>query len=1267
MRITSPLIRLMVLPVFFLSLQAPLKAQTIYGTHPDHWIGTTSTDWNSAANWDTNLVPMAAYSTAIDTTGREISLAGSGQALELDMSNGAQLTILRGGDLQLSALNYQSYYLNVNAGGRLELQDPYVLQNLGSSAYISGELTLAQNATILGSIYLGANSQGGTIDGGSYMYLATGTAIYAYGTSSIQQGFTLAPPNPLEVYGSLTIGGAFTNDGAALYIMQGGSLTLNNGLINYGGTFNLQGNIYGAGSLSSIDSGTTMYLDGGNFLSIGQTSGPLTLTSNDGTLSVGAAYTMNSDFTNNGTLSITGTLTTGEGFHNSDSGSVTVSGGILNLNGAFDGNITVNAGTLNSLGRIAIDQDQSITLQPGSSLGFANTLATNNGTLELQAANLTLTQPFQNNGSVIASPYVIHYWFGDVVQSSASTMAAPGGFTNNGVLTVANNSSLDFTGNLVNAAGGIINNTQNGSLAIHGTFTNFGTLNSSWLTTDVLGNVASDGTLGGGTYNLTGGLTYTGSNITSIANGTSVTLTGPNATFNNTAGSPLTFTLAQNDGVFAANGGATLHLQTVTNNGTMSFSDSGTQAYVYGTLRNSATGSLTIQNGALVEALFVQNDGTTLVTGANSVFNTEASLTNNGSLTVANGGSLPNAYLQNGTGAITVTDPGSTASLSGYNQGSVMVANGGQATLAYFQNLSGATLTATDAGTSLILGDGVNNQVVSNYGTMTVQNGATASAVSAWLDNSGTLTVTGAGSTLTAPILTNEPGANLSVLNGGAVAILTSTAFNPGFSNNGNMLIDGAGSTLDLSNAHWLSLGTTTISHGGVVMIPTDITQPTTLSNVNLTIQSGGQLVGTGGSNVFAGPFVLQTSSVAFDTPFSVPLAAGYGNGAILVNGSSLTAPGFDNTGGYIRIDATSSADFRGGAFANLDSTGTLNDGGTYDLSGPLHYDASSGLIVNNHADIYLTDGGQLLSGTQNALTSLSSNWGALGMAGSQQYLSTSGTLDNYGWLRLIDNATVVTGGAVTNSGSVDLETGGSLTSGGDFTNSGYVDLETGASLTVLGDYSNLAGQTDIQNGGSLYASGVYTNQSTTYIGAQSSLSASEYVQSAPGANTILFGDIFAPFDLSGGTLSSDAEIHGNLTVSGGVFAPTGIFQIDGDYIQTGGTLEFDVSSLTDFSQLLIGGAATLDGTIEIVLLNGFTFAPNTDIALFEATNGVTFGSDLSFLLPAGMELYRGANGFDVGEQGGQNPVPEPATFGLAAAALLSIWLRRRPRGAVRV
>jgi hypothetical protein len=486
--------------------------------------------------------------------------------------------------------------------------------------------------------------------------------------------------------------------------------------------------------------------------------------------------------------------------------------------------------------------------------------------------------------------------------------------------------------------------------------------------------------------------------------------------------------------------------------------------------------------------------------------------------------------------------------------------------------------------------------------------------------------IDGAGSTLTAPILTNEPGANLSVLNGGAVAILTSTAFNPGFSNNGNMLIDGHGSTLDLSNANWLSLGTATISNGGVVMIPTDVTQPTTLSNVNLTIQSGGQLLGAGGSNLFAGPFVLQTSSVAFDTPFSVPLAAGYGNGAILAYGSSLTAPGFDNTGGYIRIDATSSADFRGGAFTNLDSTGTLNDGGTYDLSGPLHYDASSGLIVNNYADIYLTDGGQLLSGTQNALTSLSSNWGALGMAGSQQYLSTSGTLDNYGWLRLIDNATVVTGGAVTNSGSVDLETGGSLN-----------------------------------------VSGVYTNQGSTYIGAQSSLSASEYVQSAPGANTILFGDIFAPFDLSGGTLSGDAEIHGDLTVSGGVFAPTGIFQIDGDYIQTGGTLEFDVSSLTDFSQLLIGGAATLDGTIEIVLLNGFTFAPNTDIALFEATNGVTFGNDLSFLLPAGMELYRGANGFDVGEQGGQNPVPEPATFGLAAAALLSIWLRRRPRGAVRV
>ena len=99
-----------------------------------------------------------------------------------------------------------------------------------------------------------------------------------------------------------------------------------------------------------------MYLDGGNFLSIGQTSGPLTLTSNDGILSVGAAYTMASAFTNNGSLSITGTLTTGEAFHNSGSGSVTVSGGgILNLNGAFDGNITVNAGVVDLWGIVDLD------------------------------------------------------------------------------------------------------------------------------------------------------------------------------------------------------------------------------------------------------------------------------------------------------------------------------------------------------------------------------------------------------------------------------------------------------------------------------------------------------------------------------------------------------------------------------------------------------------------------------------------------------------------------------------------------------------------------------------------------------------------------------------------------------------------------------------------------------------------------------------------------------------------------------------------------
>ncbi len=124
---------------------------------------------------------------------------------------------------------------------------------------------------------------------------------------------------------------------------------------------------------------------------------------------------------------------------------------------------------------------------------------------------------------------------------------------------------------------------------------------------------------------------------------------------------------------------------------------------------------------------------------------------------------------------------------------------------------------------------------------------------------------------------------------------------------------------------------------------------------------------------------------------------------------------------------------------------------------------------------------------------------------------------------------------------------------------------------------------------------------------------------------------------ITGGTLSfdSNSKLFGNGTVTGNVINSGGILigessnpgnnsdtlTIDGDYTQTStGTLEIDIGGLdpgTEHDQLVVSGVATLDGLLDISLINGFVPAigDNFDVVPFGARvgdfatySGTTFG-----------------------------------------------------------
>src|SRR5205807_108690 len=159
------------------------------------------------------------------------------------------------------------------------------------------------------------------------------------------------------------------------------------------------------------------------------------------------------------------------------------------------------------------------------------------------------------------------------------------------------------------------------------------------------------------------------------------------------------------------------------------------------------------------------------------------------------------------------------------------------------------------------------------------------------------------------------------------------------------------------------------------------------------------------------------------------------------------------------------------------------------------------------------------------------------------------------------------------------------------FSNAGTIIVGSGSTFTVggTGAYSQTGGASRFQ-GGTLIASGALS--------------------------------------LTGGTLTGTGTISGNVVNSSQMTpgSAPGILNITGDYTQTNaGALNIEIGGLTpgtQFDQLKISGAATLNGTLNLSLLNAFapqngntfqvlTFASHS--GQFAIINGATLGNGAFF------------------------------------------------------
>ena len=206
-------------------------------------------------------------------------------------------------------------------------------------------------------------------------------------------------------------------------------------------------------------------------------------------------------------------------------------------------------------------------------------------------------------------------------------------------------------------------------------------------------------------------------------------------------------------------------------------------------------------------------------------------------------------------------------------------------------------------------------------------------------------------------------------------------------------------------------------------------------------------------------------------------------------------------------------------------------------------------------------------------------------------------------------------------------------------------------------------------------ASAIYTQSAgTTYVDGTLTVGTT-----TAGSANISGGNIFG----NKGTWAANVNNSGGTFNIGDIVQTAGSESISGTYTQSSsGALDIDVGGTTpgtQFDQLTISGAAMLNGTLNLDLINGFIptigsmfdilNASTLDNTMFATVNGTSINSNEHFIVVynsnnvtldvvAGM----GPQGLGGGEPGGNSPTPEPATLLLLATGLLGIGAISRRR-----
>ncbi len=974
------------------------------------WTGLGSnSNWSTAANWSTNLAPVA---------GDQLIFSGSTRT--------ATVNNLTAGT-SFKSIEFASYNFSIT-GNSLTLTSGIIVDSGVSGSSISAGLGLNGACTV--NVVNTSITISSAVSGSGSLTKTGGGTLILTGTNAYSGGTTISA-------GALQIGAGGTAGSIVGNISNNGQL-----IVNRSGVLTLSGNIGGNGSLTKLGSGTlellgTNYYYGGTTINAGTVKQENDSALGYGNLTMGAGVLdMNGHDANvtrlngdsngsiaNSLVSSTATLNVYEG--GNFQGAVTDDlGGSMALHYSGSSSLLLG-GYSNYWGGTTIDGG-AVTLGSSWGLGYGNVML-NGGILDLSGNDLCVSGLSGSSAAMVTS-----YW-------------------GNATLNIWNGG--DFEGTIADGYGGIVSLYSSGNLKLgnYNYYTGGTTISAGTVT---IGTEISLGygnlTMGGGTLDLAGHSAFV-----YALNGSSssvITNNGAAATFNISSGGSFAGRIANGTGVlgiFASN----------------SLTLSGNNAYTGGTTINYGTATLgsdsALGDGALTlySGTVNLNDHNLTVRSLNGDY--PSLITNSlgsSALNVTVGGTFA-GQINDGQGVISLMTSGSLI-LSYHNSYS------GGTTIA-----SGSLQIGAGGRGGSVSGPILNNgQLIINHDYISFMNSAISGTGSLTKAGSGALYLTGentysGGTTISGGMLTLGSGGSTgsivgNVVNNGQFCFdrADDVTFNGIISGSGSLTKFDSG-TLILTGANTYTGGTTIYSGvmqlgaggstGSIVGNIVDNGQLVFYRSSALTLSgvisgSGGVTQkGTGaitlsGANSYAGGTTISAGTLRLGNNFgvgagAVNIASG---GSLDLNGYSPTINGLNGSG---RVNNTSAS-----------VACTLTSAGNGVFSGIIRKNMS----VSKNISLLVASGTLNLSGTTTLTGTTNVTGGNLELSGGAFTCSGGTTIEANGTLRLSGGAV---SGSIIDNGTVEFSNSKQVTLADAISGTGIL-RKVGPGETILSGSNTFSG-----------------------------------------------------------------------------------------------------------------------------------------------------------------------------------------------------------------